>query len=376
MFKNYSFIVKRITLCSIFFILVAPSFSQLDVFLIEENQPKEKSPNQIIDALNTLFEGRVCSSYFRTRSIKFTSITYSCDGNFTEKDRNNFLKTMFDQKLLLFSSTYKIIKQTGQYKFIFEPDISVKKRVSIELIFHNANELWPHRILDNPMLALYVHDLSNKKDLEKWNNLGIPLSYGVIPGSLNNNNFMQALRSSKLDADIWLSISLEPKLIKSSFNKFIRIDDILEVDITDLSTWLLSSLNSLPNVKGISNRLGSKFTENTLAMRRFLKIFRGKVDYFLDTRTSQQSVAYETAQILSFSSYKRDIDLDFNTKNYHQLQQKWQALLEVLKKNKYAIAIVNAHSSHAFNFLKKNIYSVGVKGIRFVKVVELPFEKK
>jgi hypothetical protein len=69
-------------------------------------------------------------------------------------------------------------------------------------------------------------------------------------------------------------------------------------------------LSKLPYVKGVNNHMGSKITQDAAVMRPILELLKGKNLYFLDSRTTSDSIAYDLARKMGLRSAYRNIFLD------------------------------------------------------------------
>ncbi|MBF0296150.1 MAG: divergent polysaccharide deacetylase family protein [Magnetococcales bacterium] len=73
---------------------------------------------------------------------------------------------------------------------------------------------------------------------------------------------------------------------------------------------LVQNLKQFPEAVGINNHMGSRLTENRDAMDAVMETLRGKSLFFVDSRTSQSSVAYARALAQGLSATRRDVFLD------------------------------------------------------------------
>jgi polysaccharide deacetylase 2 family uncharacterized protein YibQ len=69
-------------------------------------------------------------------------------------------------------------------------------------------------------------------------------------------------------------------------------------------------LSKLPYVKGVNNHMGSKITQEEAAMRPILEVLKEKDLYFLDSRTTSHTIAFDLARKMGLRSGYRNIFLD------------------------------------------------------------------
>lgn len=69
-------------------------------------------------------------------------------------------------------------------------------------------------------------------------------------------------------------------------------------------------LASIPHIKGVNNHMGSRLTQEAEPMHWLMTELRSRGLYFVDSRTSAQTKAYEIAKTQKIPSLKRDVFLD------------------------------------------------------------------
>ena len=109
-------------------------------------------------------------------------------------------------------------------------------------------------------------------------------------------------------------------------------------DEQSIMNMVLENLEFVPHAVGVNNHMGSRFTENSEAMRSLLASIRDEGLFFVDSVTSPRSVAYTEAQRMEIKTARRHIFLDHvrdENKICHQLGQ----LVKVAKQKGWAIGI-------------------------------------
>lgn len=77
-----------------------------------------------------------------------------------------------------------------------------------------------------------------------------------------------------------------------------------------LITTFRQDLNNLPFVRGVNNHMGSQLTQEAAPMQWVMEEVRARGLYFVDSRTSAQTKAFDIAQSYHIPSLKRDVFLD------------------------------------------------------------------
>jgi polysaccharide deacetylase 2 family uncharacterized protein YibQ len=70
------------------------------------------------------------------------------------------------------------------------------------------------------------------------------------------------------------------------------------------------ALGAVPNAKGVNNHMGSRFTEDAEKMGWVLESLKRKGMFYVDSRTSMRSMAYDTARRLGLKAGQRAVFLD------------------------------------------------------------------
>lgn len=134
----------------------------------------------------------------------------------------------------------------------------------------------------------------------------------------------------------------------------------------------LKSAESIPNLVGFNNHMGSLLTQNNEKMSWLMNAARQKQWYFLDSRTSKSSVAQTVAENIGLSTIGRDIFLDHHS-DTEQLPKIMLSRLEQSKK----IALLRGHVviichpySETFEFLAQHLPELSEE-FELVKLSEL-----
>jgi len=78
----------------------------------------------------------------------------------------------------------------------------------------------------------------------------------------------------------------------------------------EIDARLAKALENVPGVRGVSNHMGSKSTEDPVLMTAIFKYLKKKRLYFFDSLTSEKSVASAAAKKTGLAYARRDIFLD------------------------------------------------------------------
>ena len=112
---------------------------------------------------------------------------------------------------------------------------------------------------------------------------------------------------------------------------------------TDLIATLRDDLDEIPFIKGFNNHMGSRLTQDTQHMQWLMEEIKLNTSlFFLDSRTSKHTVAYDTAKELGIPTLKRDIFLD-SIQSLEFVENQFGKLLSLAMQQGYAIGIGHPH---------------------------------
>jgi len=133
---------------------------------------------------------------------------------------------------------------------------------------------------------------------------------------------------------------------------------------------LSASLKSIPNIRGISNHMGSRLTQNGRMMEWLMSglVHHGRL-YFVDSRTTVNSLALEYARKNQLPHAKRDVFLDHEQTSEHILKQ-WHHLIQLARREGSAVAVAHPYPV-TLDFLEQRLPDIEAEGIRLVSVSEL-----
>jgi len=229
----------------------------------------------------------------------------------------------------------------------------------------------PTKSTVHPRLAIIIDDLgTNRKVAESLVRLDFPLTFSILP-SLPYSVAIAQL-ATEHHREVLLHLPMEPH--KYNRNSSRRGDDILltEMSPAELERLTERLLARVPNIVGVNNHMGSRFTEDSEKMRVVLRVLRERGLFFVDSRTSKDSVAYQVAKELGLKAGQRRIFLDNRHEEGYVIRQllKIKEIAEREGDGARIIAIGHPHPS-TIRALVKVLPELKSAGIEIVPVSEL-----
>ena len=196
---------------------------------------------------------------------------------------------------------------------------------------------------DKPVLALVVDDLGYSFELaEQALDLSGKHTFAIIPDTNYDKKIAEFAHDN--GHEIILHMPMQ-SLAVGKHNEAVTLDETMSEE--EITANVDNMLKEIPHIRGINNHMGSKLTGMGYIMRPIMesiKNFNGKF-YFLDSRTTALSKAYQQALKAGIPSVKRDVFLDYDHTNPESILFQYQLWLNKASENGSAIAIAHPYSS-------------------------------
>jgi polysaccharide deacetylase 2 family uncharacterized protein YibQ len=110
----------------------------------------------------------------------------------------------------------------------------------------------------------------------------------------------------------------------------------------ELIAQLDDNLNTLPDVKGINNHMGSRMTAESSQMYQIFSVLKKRGLFFIDSRTTAESLGEPSARLFKVPFAQRDVFIDHHLKADF-IRKQINELIRVAKKNGTAVGILHPH---------------------------------
>ena len=160
--------------------------------------------------------------------------------------------------------------------------------------------------ITKPRMALIIDDIGfSRSRLRCFLQIDIPLTFAILPRLPRTESFAQEIQM--YNHEIMLHQPMEPcnpdvdpgpgALYLGDEPK--KIVDTVEKNISEI-----------PFIAGVNNHMGSRFTSSQEKMDETLRIIKDRNLFFIDSLTTCNSAAYQTAKRLNMAAAFRNIFLD------------------------------------------------------------------
>jgi polysaccharide deacetylase 2 family uncharacterized protein YibQ len=196
---------------------------------------------------------------------------------------------------------------------------------------------------EKPKVAIIVDDIGfNKDSVDRLLEMEFPINFAILP-YLPYSRYA-AQKAKQRGWDVILHLPMEPKSISGYVGDDAGDGVLLEsLPKKEIIKRLDDDISEVPYVKGVSNHMGSKFTENRELMEIVLRELDMKGLFFIDSKTSADSKGYEIAKILGMKTATRDVFLDQVSQDESYVNSQILRLVNISKKKGYAVGICHPY---------------------------------
>jgi len=138
----------------------------------------------------------------------------------------------------------------------------------------------------------------------------------------------------------------------------------------DVSTLVGDLLHAVPDVAGVNNHQGSQSTADTTLMDELMPVLRDHNLFYVDSRTTAATVAYDTAQRFGVRSGFRNVPFLDDVAEVGAVRKQLQLALRDARKKGDAIAIGHPHPA-TLQALRDVLPQANAQGVRLVFASEV-----
>jgi polysaccharide deacetylase 2 family uncharacterized protein YibQ len=216
-------------------------------------------------------------------------------------------------------------------------------------------------------VALIIDDMgSSLEALNDILSLGEPVTIAVLPFSTFARETAEIAHSRNLE--VLLHLPLESQ---NNHNSGYGTEGMIfsGMDDHEILRILREDLEQVPFIRGVNNHMGSRLTTEAPVMRTILGALKENGLFFVDSRTTAQTVAYDEALRLGIPTAMRDVFLDAD-EDRGMILSRLIELFRVARNKGSAVGICHPFPE-TLQVLKENFRLLGEQGLEAVPVSEL-----
>lgn len=218
-------------------------------------------------------------------------------------------------------------------------------------------------------LAIVVDDFGSVADemLQKWLDLPTEVSFAIISRLRHSEETMN--RAHAQGRETLVHVPMEP----IGYPRQNPGEDpiLAQMDQAQVEKTLLRHINSLPLCTGINNHMGSLATTDSNIMGWVMGVLKKKGMSFLDSRTSNVSIAYQAAQKARVPAYRNDLFLDSPDISDANLETRLRLVQELGQRKNTVVVITHCHNADKLEYLKTFMNRIQAAGFTLIPLSQV-----
>ena len=217
-----------------------------------------------------------------------------------------------------------------------------------------------------PRIALVIDDLGGENHLSSELLLfESPITFSILPFTTYSKAL--ATEAPGRGKEVILHLPMEPH----GYPKVRPGEGALlhGMDEKRLLRQLSEDIDSVPNIKGVSNHMGSRLMEEPDKLKIIFSDLKERGLFFLDSRTTPQTVGLKMARLVGLNAMERTLFID-NSLGAEALRKNLDRLIRISLSTGMAIGIGHPHSA-TVNAIREMLPRIREKGIELVPLSTL-----
>ena len=190
-----------------------------------------------------------------------------------------------------------------------------------------------------PRVALIIDDLGyDRQAADRLLELNVAFTFAVLPHSPHEEAIARAAHARGLE--LILHLPMEPVEYPDvnpgpgTLLAAMTADQLLRV--------LDEDLRAVPYIQGVNNHMGSRLTARSEQIYQVFSVLKRRGLYFIDSRTTDETVCRPSARLFQLPFAQRDVFLD-NSQDPAAIRRQIRELVRIARLKGEAIAIAHPH---------------------------------
>jgi uncharacterized protein len=214
-------------------------------------------------------------------------------------------------------------------------------------------------------LAILLDDLgSDRSAADAILALQVPITLSVLPYHAHSREIAQEAR--KHGCGVMLHLPMQSVANETPEQQELRPGLKRE----EVEAIVNSMLQSVPEADGVNNHQGSQATSNRALMEALMPVLRDAGVFYVDSRTTAETVAYDTAKRDGVKTAFRNVPFLDDVQNKAAVRRQLQIAIRGAKEKGEAIAIGHPHAV-TLEALREMLPEANKQGVRLVLVSDV-----
>ena len=209
-------------------------------------------------------------------------------------------------------------------------------------------------------IGIVIDDFGYRNDdvSDGFLNLDVPLTYAVIPGHEYSKSFGE--KAVGRGFEVIVHMPFENLANKGGEESFVLSTSM---DSKTIQERVQIALDEIPSAIGMNNHQGSKASADQHVMSNVARVLKKRNLFFVDSRTTAETVAESTMEVYKVPTTRRNIFLD-NEDDEGKIHAQLIKLVEKSEELGAAVGIGHVKPK-TLKILKKHIPELQKKGYKF-----------
>ena len=214
-------------------------------------------------------------------------------------------------------------------------------------------------------LAILLDDLgSDRAAADAIFALHVPLTISVLPYHAHSNEIAQEARQH--GCEVMLHLPMESVANQSPEQQELRSG----LSQAQVKAAVEKMLDDVPEADGVNNHQGSQATADAALMQTLMRVLKDEGVFYVDSRTTASTVAYETARREGVRAGFRNVPFLDDDQDKAAIKRQLRTALQGAKQKGEAIAIGHPHAA-TLEVLREMLPEAKNDGVQLVFVSEL-----
>ena len=219
--------------------------------------------------------------------------------------------------------------------------------------------------VSGPKLAIILDDLGNDKEAaEAVFALHYPLTISVLPYHAHSTEIAEEAQRRGLE----VMLHLPMRAVANESPETHQLEAGMSVAAVERE--LTGMLESVPTASGVNNHEGSQATTDAKLMAELMPLLKQRDLFFVDSRTTAATVAFEAAEHAGVPSGFRNVPFLDDVQDVAAIRKQLELAIRGAKEKGAAIAIGHPHPE-TLRALKEELPRAEAEGVHLVVVSEL-----
>ena len=210
------------------------------------------------------------------------------------------------------------------------------------------------------IIAIIIDDFGYRNDYvtDGFLALEADLTYAVIPGHEHSYFFSEKAKSAGFEVIVHMPMENTGKTYGEE--QFVLKTDM---DVETIQRRVINAFNQIPSAVGMNNHQGSRASADQRIMSTIARVLKDKDKFFVDSRTTVETIGETTMKIFDVPTASRNVFLD-NDDDEEKITVQLMKLVKKSEEKGTAIGIGHVKPK-TLNVLKKHIPRLQKDGYKF-----------